>query len=129
MGLPENILTKDEFVAVVAELRAADDLSRALASSLRQGAGAAGNEAASGMIDPYALFSGHLSTLVIALERMFLDADGWLSWWLFECDYGRDGKIRSAFRSDGRTPIDLSTPPGALYEFLVEGLTQGDHMR
>ena len=50
------------------------------------------------------------------LNKIFDDTDT-LSWWLYECNYGRDFKIGDL--EDNGVKVDLTTPE-KLYDYLVE---------
>ena len=52
------------------------------------------------------------------LKDTMRDEGDWISWFLYEMDYGRGVKPDSVSEADG-TPIDLTTP-GKLYDFLVK---------
>ena len=52
------------------------------------------------------------------LKDAMCDENDWISWFLYEMDYGRDVKLDSAAEEDG-TPIDLTTPE-KLYDFLIK---------
>lgn len=50
-------------------------------------------------------------------DAMRDEKNDWISWFLYEVDYGRDAKPDSVTEADG-TPIDLTTPE-KLYDFLI----------
>lgn len=118
-----NVLTLEEFEAVIEEMRAAHDVPKAIKDVIEVGQKSAGNSGLADFFDPWCLFSSHLDTLTKVLARMFRDEDGWLEWWLWECDYGRDeGLLSSAYDADG-TPIPMGTVED-LYVHLVKGLSE-----
>ncbi len=45
--------------------------------------------------------------------------DGWISWWLFEKDYGRTVGIDDVFDEETGKFIDLTTPE-KLYDYLIK---------
>ena len=51
------------------------------------------------------------------LKDVMRDENDWISWFLYEMDYGRDVKPDSVTEADG-TPIDITTPE-KLYDFLI----------
>ena len=59
---------------------------------------------------------GHESVVVELLENMFNDKDT-ISWWLYECNYGRDFSLGD-LEVDG-IEIDLSTAE-KLYDYLIK---------
>lgn len=116
-----NVLTLEEFEIVIDEMRAAHDVPKAIKDVIAVGQKPAGNSGLADFFDPWCLFSAHLDTLVKVLSRMFQDEDGWLEWWLWECDYGRDELLLStAYDADGnRIPMGTAED---LYAHLVRGL-------
>lgn len=67
-------------------------------------------------INASSLMICHEDIAVKLLEKIFNDKDT-LSWWLYECNYGRDFKIGDL--EDNGVKIDLTTPE-KLYDYLVE---------
>ena len=58
----------------------------------------------------------HEYTVVKLLENIFNDKDI-ISWWLYECDYGRNFKVGD-LQVEGKQ-IDLTTSE-KLYDYLIE---------
>lgn len=116
-----DILTLEEFEAVIGEIRESQDASRALRASVAECQAAAGNSGLTDFFDPWCLFSAHIDTLVKVLVRMFADEDGWIEWWLWDCECGRDANlVGSAYDDDGKN-IPMGTA-AELYAHLVKGL-------
>lgn len=63
---------------------------------------------------------GHETIVVKLLENMFNDRENWISWWLYEQDYGRSVSIDDVFDEMGNL-IDLTTPE-KFYDFLIENM-------
>ena len=61
----------------------------------------------------------HESIVVQLLENMFNDSD-YISWWLYDLDYGRDYKDGCIQDSKGNI-IDIFTAE-KLYDFLLENV-------
>lgn len=59
---------------------------------------------------------GHESVVIELLENMFNDKDT-ISWWIYECNYGRDFSLGD-IEVDG-IEIDLSTAE-KLYDYLIK---------
>lgn len=55
--------------------------------------------------------------LVKVLENIFNDKDGWISWYIYEANFGQT--FDCAYESDGITKITLKTPED-LYNFLID---------
>lgn len=57
--------------------------------------------------------------LVVSLLQTMLNDDGeWISYWMYECDFGRAWDENQVCDADGKS-IVLTTPED-LYDFLVE---------
>ena len=69
--------------------------------------------------DCNSVFYGFYEDVVVnLLIEVMNDKDEWISWWLYECDYGKDIEKYAAIGPDN-VEIDLSTPE-KLYDFLTE---------
>ena len=52
------------------------------------------------------------------LERLCGDeGNGWIAWWVFECDFGREGDKTCRIKLEDGTPLLIKTPE-ALYDLL-----------
>lgn len=58
--------------------------------------------------------------VVRLLQYIFKDEDGWLEYWVYERDFGRDWYEGCATESDG-TDVNLSTTR-KLYDFLIKNM-------
>ena len=69
----------------------------------------------------FTTFTSEYATLVVdMLEEAFADVDGWISFWLWECNLGKETEGK-AFYPNGAS-IDISSPE-KLYA-LVTGFKQ-----
>lgn len=66
---------------------------------------------------------GSTSITVRLLEKIFMDKSEWISWWIWEKDFGTKDEMQ-AFNKD-RTIIPLSTVR-ELYDFLVEEMKNSE---
>ena len=66
-------------------------------------------------------YSKYESQLIKVLEDIFDDKNGWISWYIYEADFGQT--FDCAYESDGSTEIPLKTPED-LYKFLVENMSE-----
>ena len=125
MAIPNNILSKDEFIGVIGGIVAAHDASNAISWIIKDSARSINNDMLRDFFDPFVLYSGQLESLVKTLEVMFDDKSKWISWWLFECDYGHnEALLETIYGSDGQ-PIPMRTISN-LYALLLSELSQGD---
>lgn len=116
--MPSNILSKEQFVAIIEKVVAAHDVSNKLSQAIRDTRDQTGADMLVDFFDPFVLYSGCLNELVETLSVMFHDENEWISWWLFECDYGHDSRLLSGVRDANGDPVAISTP-GELYDLLV----------
>lgn len=69
--------------------------------------------------DCNSVFYGFYEDVVVnLLTEAMNDKDEWISWWLYECNYGQD-TMKYATIGPDNVEIDLSTPE-KLYDFLVK---------
>lgn len=114
-----NILSRDEFVEIMGRIVSAHDVSRDMSRTIKETAKQTGGDMLVNFFDPFVLYSGQLDGLVRTLEVMFRDEENqWISWWLFECDYGHNQDLlTTAYGPDGKN-IPMGTL-GDLYDRLV----------
>ena len=64
---------------------------------------------------------GHESVVVELLKDIFKDEEE-ISYYLYECDYGRDTKNKIFIEDE---PIDISTP-AKFYDYLIKNMEKED---
>lgn len=106
------MITKKEFVKIINNLREVNDFVEETNSRARK----LHDSIISDFYNTMSLSISHANTVVELLENMFNDKDT-ISWWLYECDYGRKFKI-GYFEVEGKQ-IDLTTPE-KLYDYLIK---------
>lgn len=117
----DNVLSKDEFIEIIGSVVKSHDVSRLLSDTIRKSAKETDGDMLVDFFDPFVLYSGQLNHLVKTLEVMFRDDNGWISWWLFDCDYGHDERLLgTAYEPEGES-IPMATI-GDLYDRLVADL-------
>lgn len=52
-----------------------------------------------------------------ALEEMFHDPDDWITWWMYETNYGYDEESNTVYHNG---EVNCLLSPGDLYDFLYE---------
>lgn len=112
------MITKKEFVEIIDRLRNYNDLQNKI------------NDLFKDLIDNNeqdfcnagSICIGHETIVVELLENIFNDKDT-LSWWLYECDYGRNFKLGyMQEEKEGKIiNIDLSNTE-KLYDYLVDNM-------
>ena len=65
---------------------------------------------------------GHESVVVELLKNIFEDYGETISWWIYECDYGRSFKMGDITEQDGKE-IDLTTAE-KLYDYLIKNMEE-----
>lgn len=107
----DNILSKKEFTKIINKLKNIDELENNVNSLFRK----SNND----MIRDfsYCMISASNSALIRILEKMFKDDDEFISYYIYELDYGKEYKEGSIIDKDNK-PIDISTPE-KLYDYLI----------
>ena len=71
----------------------------------------------SDFLSPYGITPDHELLVVDLLSALMNDDDGWISWWVWDRNYGRDVAPNSIMYRDKH--IDVRTPE-KLYDFLLQ---------
>lgn len=109
------MISKKQFVKIINRLKDTDDFVKETNNRARK----LQDSIESAETNAMGLAISHESIVVELLEDMFNDSD-YISWWLYDLEYGRDYKDGCIQDADGKI-IDLSTPE-KLYDFLVENV-------
>ena len=101
-------MTKELFIKSIHSLQAVDDFQRGVLDLLRA-------------TDPYAdmgimQYPDCSDTLITVLEDAMGDTEGWITYFCYECNFGRDSKLGD-ITIDGK-PIPFSTAED-LYNLLT----------
>lgn len=112
------IISRQEFVKIINRLRDYEDLKNKINDLFKDSI----DNREMDFMDAGSICIGHETIVVKLLEKIFNDRDI-LSWWIYECDYGRNFRMGSISQEKNGTivNIDLSTPE-KLYDYLVEEL-------
>ena len=112
------MITKQEFVDIIEKLKQVNDFVDETNKKARE----LNDAIISDFFNASSLSISHETIVVELLENMFNDKD-YLSWWLYDLDYGRKFKIGYLQeKRDGKTVnIDLSTAE-KLYDYLIQNL-------
>lgn len=110
------MITKQEFVKIINRLRAYNDLQDKIQDLFRNNI----DNQEMDFMNAGSICIGHETIVVKLLENMFNDKNT-ISWWLYECNYGRDFSLGD-LEVDG-VEIDLPTPE-KLYDYLIEEMEE-----
>lgn len=109
------IIIKEEFVDIINRLQQVNDFVDETNKKARE----LNDAIISDFFNASSLSISHETIVVKLLENMFNDKD-YLSWWLYDLDYGR--KFKPGYLQEERdgkiVNIDLSTPE-KLYDYLL----------
>lgn len=111
------MISKEEFVKIIKRLRDYNDLQDKIQELFRDNI----DNQEMDFMNAGSICIGHETIVVELLENMFNDKDT-ISWWLYECNYGRDFSLGD-LEVDG-VGIDLTTPE-KLYDYLIKGMENG----
>ena len=106
------IISKIEFVEIIERLKNTDDTVNKINDLFNNTI----DSRISDGLNASSLMICHEDIVVKLLEKIFNDKET-LSWWLYECNYGRDFKIGD-LKDNGKN-IDLTTPE-KLYDYLIK---------
>ena len=106
------IISKEKFVEIINRLKNYKELQDKIDELFKDNIDNREND----FINAASICIGHESVVVELLENMFNDKDT-ISWWIYECNYGRDFSLGN-LEVDG-IEIDLSTAE-KLYDYLIK---------
>lgn len=110
------MITKQEFVNIINRLRDYNDLQNKIDELFENNI----DNREMDFMNAGSICVGHETIVVRLLENMFKDKDT-ISWWLYECNYGRDFSLGDLEVDE--VEIDLSTPE-KLYDYLIERMEE-----
>lgn len=113
------LTSKEEFVKIIQRLRDYNDLQDKIQDLFRDNI----DNQEMDFMNAGSICVGHETIVVQLLENMFNDRGKYISWYLFERDYGRTVSIDDVFDEDTGKFIDLSTPE-KLYDYLVKEMEE-----
>lgn len=108
------MITKQEFIKIIKRLRDYSDLQDKIQDLFRDSI----DNKELDFMNAGSICVGHETIVVKLLENMFNDKNT-ISWWLYECNYGRDFSLGD-LEVNG-VEIDLSTAE-KLYDHLIKSL-------
>lgn len=112
------MISKQEFVNIINRLRNYNDLQNKIDELFEENI----DNREMDFMDAGSICIGHETIVVRLLENIFNDKNT-ISWWLYECNYGRDFSLGDL--EDNGVEIDLSTPE-KLYDYLIKEMEKKD---
>lgn len=106
------LINKQEFVDIINRLKDTDDTVVKVNKIFNETI----DSRISDSMNASSLMICHEDIVVDLLKKIFNDIET-LSWWLYECDYGRSFKMGDL--KDNGVAVDLTTPE-KLYDYLVD---------
>ena len=106
------IISKEKFIEIINRLKKYSELQDKINDLFKENI----DNKEMDFMNAGSICIGHESVVVELLENMFNDKDT-ISWWLYECNYGRDFSLGD-LEVDG-IEIDLSTAE-KLYDYLIK---------
>lgn len=109
------IISKSEFVSIMNELQAATQLQDDINVLMKKAKDNIRND----FMNAAGLMISHEDIVIELLEKIFDDVGDWISWWIYETNYGRrEDMIEVCDGKDGSiTKIRTSED---LYDFLTK---------
>lgn len=111
------MITKKKFVEIINRLKDYNDLQDKIQNLFRDNI----DNQEMDFMNAGSICVGHESVVVELLKDIFKDEEE-ISYYLYECDYGRDTKNK-IFIED--KPIDISTP-AKFYDYLIKNMEKED---
>ena len=108
------MITKKEFVEIINRLKNYNDLQDKIDDLFNSNIDNKEND----FMNAGSICIGHETIVVELLKNIFNDKDT-ISWWLYECNYGRDFSLGDL--EENGVEIDLSTSE-KLYDYLVDNM-------
>jgi hypothetical protein len=106
------IISKDKFVEIINRLKNYNNLQDKINDLFKENI----DNKEMDFMNAGSICIGHETIVVKLLENIFNDKDT-ISWWIYECNYGRDFSLGD-LEVDG-IEIDLSTAE-KLYDYLIK---------
>lgn len=113
------MITKQEFVKIINRLRDYNDLQDKIQELFKDNI----DNQEMDFMNAGSISVGHETIVVKLLENMFNDRGNWISWWLYEQDYGRSVNIDDVFDEEIGKFVDLTTPE-KLYDYLIKEMEE-----
>lgn len=114
------MISKEEFIKIIKRLKDYNDLQDKIQKLFENNI----DNKEMDFMNAGSICVGHETIVLKLLENMFNDKDT-ISWWLYECNYGRDFSLGD-LEVDG-VEIDLSTPE-KLYDYLVKCMEEDNNV-
>lgn len=109
------MISKEKFVEIIGRLRDYNDLQDKIQDLFRDNM----DNQEMDFMNAGSICVSHESIVVELLKDMFNVKDDLISWWLYECNYGRDFSLGDL--EDNGVEVDLSTPE-KLYDYLIKNM-------
>ncbi len=113
------MITKQKFVKIINRLRDYNDLQDKIQELFKDNI----DNQEMDFMNAGSICVGHETIVVKLLENMFNDRGNWISWWLYEQDYGRSVNIDDVFDKEIGKFVDLTTPE-KLYDYLIKEMEE-----
>ena len=113
------MISKEKFVEIINRLKDYNDLQDKIQNLFRDNI----DNQEMDFMNAGSICIGHESVVVELLKDMFEDKYNDISYYLYECDYGRETENK-IFDNDDK-PIDISTP-AKFYDFLIKNMEMED---
>lgn len=109
------MISKEKFVEIINRLKDYNDLQDKIQNLFRDNI----DNQEMDFMNAGSICVGHESVVVELLKDMFDDKYDYISYYLYECNYGR--KTENKIFDNDNKPIDISTPT-KFYDFLIENM-------
>jgi hypothetical protein len=109
------MISKDYFCKLMGNLQHTSDVADKIESVLDDGR----KELKMDGMSLWGVFHIGQGDILELLEHIFHDASGYIFWWVYECDFGRDVCCNKIFLEEGSEGLVIDSAE-KLYDFLLE---------
>jgi len=106
-------LSKNEFVKIINSLKSATELQNNIDDIMKKAKDNIENDFMNGA----GLMINHESIVIDLLVKIMEDSGGYISWWIYETNYGESGT--EIYNMDNSLYVDIKTAED-LYDFLIK---------
>ena len=113
------MISKKKFVEIIGRLRDYNDLQDKIQNLFRDNI----DNQEMDFMNAGSICVSHESVVVDLLKNIFDDKYDYISYYLYECDYGRE--TENKILDNDNEPIDISTP-AKFYDYLIKNMEKED---
>ena len=102
------MIDKKMFVEIINNIKVQETIDQSFSTALET------------VCDSYCIYNTNnknYESLFTLLKTLFEDNDEWISWWIYEKDFGSKKEMKAYYKNDKEIKLDT---PEQLYDFLIK---------